>query len=233
MYSGFWPYPTPEEYWAYWSRHIWLNRYAEDGGAVYGDLLELLRGQGLLCPHHQRGPLLPARGLRQVRLFYTQGGLRPSFSAPLPCRQTTYDNRKAVRRMVAEQENLRVPRRWSPAAPPRQIHDRESALRQRTKSSRTRLVRRPAPVLRTLHSTMPAASSTSSWAWGTTPLLSSSTPSGAGPSPTRTPIYACVNLGQAPAPAESWLPRPSASTAIRPGFERPESFFLTWSSLRC
>lgn len=29
MYTaGFYPYPTREEYWAYWSRHIHLNRYA-------------------------------------------------------------------------------------------------------------------------------------------------------------------------------------------------------------
>lgn len=28
MYSGgFYPYPTMEEYWAYWSRYIYINRY--------------------------------------------------------------------------------------------------------------------------------------------------------------------------------------------------------------
>ena len=28
MYSvGFFPFPTPEEQWAFWSRHIWCNRY--------------------------------------------------------------------------------------------------------------------------------------------------------------------------------------------------------------
>ena len=36
MYTaGFYPYPTPEEYWAYWSRYIHLNRYAQEAGPAY------------------------------------------------------------------------------------------------------------------------------------------------------------------------------------------------------
>ena len=30
MYSGgFYPYTTQEEFWAYWSRYIWVNRYMD------------------------------------------------------------------------------------------------------------------------------------------------------------------------------------------------------------
>lgn len=44
MYSGgFYPYETPEEYWAWWSRHILINRYEAGAGKPYGDLLELIR----------------------------------------------------------------------------------------------------------------------------------------------------------------------------------------------
>lgn len=117
MYSaGFWPYPTPEEYWAYWSRHIWLNRYAEDGGAVYGDLLELLRDRDYFVLTTNVDHCFQRAGFDKSRLFYTQGdyGL---FQCSLPCRQTTYDNEKAVRRMVAEQENLRVPTALVPRCP--------------------------------------------------------------------------------------------------------------------
>lgn len=117
MYSaGFWHYPTPEEYWAYWSRHIWLNRYAEDGGAVYGDLLELLRDRDYFVLTTNVDHCFQRAGFDKSRLFYTQGdyGL---FQCSLPCRQTTYDNEKAVRRMVAEQENLRVPTALVPRCP--------------------------------------------------------------------------------------------------------------------
>lgn len=44
MYSGgFYPYNSPEEYWAWWSRHILLNRYEAGVGKSYADLLKLLK----------------------------------------------------------------------------------------------------------------------------------------------------------------------------------------------
>ena len=43
MYSGgFYPYPAPEEHWAYWSRCIWINRYAPIPKDTYAKLLELV-----------------------------------------------------------------------------------------------------------------------------------------------------------------------------------------------
>ena len=43
MYSGgFYPFPTPEESWAYWSRFIFLNRYSDPPRPVYSELLELV-----------------------------------------------------------------------------------------------------------------------------------------------------------------------------------------------
>ena len=44
MYSGgFYPYETLEEYWAWWSRHIWINRYAVTAGKPYTDLLNSIK----------------------------------------------------------------------------------------------------------------------------------------------------------------------------------------------
>ena len=43
MYSaGFYPYPSLEKYWAYWSRHIYYNRYLEAPKDTYKKLLNLL-----------------------------------------------------------------------------------------------------------------------------------------------------------------------------------------------
>lgn len=43
MYTGgFYPYETPEEYWAYWSRYIFINRYMDPPKPVYRALLELV-----------------------------------------------------------------------------------------------------------------------------------------------------------------------------------------------
>ena len=44
MYSGgFYPFPTREEFWAYWSRYIFINRYQDAPKPVYDELLELVR----------------------------------------------------------------------------------------------------------------------------------------------------------------------------------------------
>ena len=44
MYSGgFYPYDSLEEYWAWWSRHISVNRYEASVGQPYTELLELIR----------------------------------------------------------------------------------------------------------------------------------------------------------------------------------------------
>ena len=43
MYSGgFYPYDTLEEHWAYWSRYIWINRYADAPKPVYNELFALV-----------------------------------------------------------------------------------------------------------------------------------------------------------------------------------------------
>ena len=44
MYSGgFYPFPSLEEHWAFWSRFIFLNRYCNPPKPVYPKLLELVQ----------------------------------------------------------------------------------------------------------------------------------------------------------------------------------------------
>ena len=56
MYSaGFYPFPTSESYWAYWSRHILCNRYDRLPGQPYADPvsythLDVYKRQRLPCP---------------------------------------------------------------------------------------------------------------------------------------------------------------------------------------
>lgn len=46
MYSaGFYPYKTLEEYWAYWSRYILINRYQDAPKNVYHDLYHLVQNK--------------------------------------------------------------------------------------------------------------------------------------------------------------------------------------------
>lgn len=46
MYSaGFYPFETLEEYWAYWSRYIFINRYQNAPKDVYHDLYHLVQNK--------------------------------------------------------------------------------------------------------------------------------------------------------------------------------------------
>ena len=103
MYSGgFYPYKTPQEFWAYWSRYIWINRYADIPGRVYRDLYSLAKDKDYFVLTTNVDHCFQKAGFEKARLFYTQGdyGL---FQCSKPCCQKTWDNQEAVRRMVLSQ----------------------------------------------------------------------------------------------------------------------------------
>ena len=57
MYSaGFYPFPTLEEHWAYWSRSIAINRYQDAPGTVYSCLLYTSAGCPANRPPHASVP---------------------------------------------------------------------------------------------------------------------------------------------------------------------------------
>ena len=117
MYSGgFYPYETPEEYWAYWSRYILINRYQDAPKPVYDDLLKLVRGKDYFVITTNVDHCFQKADFDKKRLFYTQGdyGL---FQCSGPCRQETFDNEKLVREMAERQEEMRVPAELLPRCP--------------------------------------------------------------------------------------------------------------------
>ncbi len=117
MYSGgFYPYPTPEEFWAYWSRYIYVNRYMDPPRPVYDALLALVRDKDYFVITTNVDHCFQKAGFDRGRLFYTQGdyGL---FQCSRPCRQETFDNEDVIRRMVEEQRDMRVPSELVPVCP--------------------------------------------------------------------------------------------------------------------
>lgn len=117
MYSGgFYPYATPEEYWAYWSRYIYVNRYMDAPKPVYQELLELVGDKDYFVITTNVDHCFQKAGFAKDRLFYTQGdyGL---FQCSEPCRQVTYDNAAVIRRMVAEQRDMLIPAELIPKCP--------------------------------------------------------------------------------------------------------------------
>lgn len=117
MYSGgFYPYRTPEERWAYWSRYIYINRYTDAPKPVYENLLALVREKDYFVLTTNVDHRFQLAGFDKSRLFYTQGdyGL---FQCSEPCCDKTYDNESAVREMLANESGMRVPRGLEPRCP--------------------------------------------------------------------------------------------------------------------
>ncbi len=117
MYSaGFYPFPSEEEHWAYWSRHIYYNRYVPAPKPVYDNLLKLLKDKDYFVITTNVDHQFQKAGFDKKRLFYTQGdyGL---FQCAKPCHQKTYDNEELVKRMIAEQMDMRIPSELIPRCP--------------------------------------------------------------------------------------------------------------------
>ena len=117
MYSGgFYPYKTPEEFWAYWSRYIYVNRYMSAPKSVYNNLLDLVKDKDYFVITTNMDHQFQKAGFDKERLFYTQGdyGL---FQCSQPCCQKTYDNETPVKEMVARQEEMKIPSELVPRCP--------------------------------------------------------------------------------------------------------------------
>lgn len=117
MYSGgFYPFETLEEYWAWWSRHIYYNRYDQPQNEVYQTLLKLVQDKNYFVLTTNVDHLFQANGFDKKRLFYTQGdyGLWQCSKA---CHQKTYENEETVRKMIAEQQDMKIPSELIPYCP--------------------------------------------------------------------------------------------------------------------
>ena len=117
MYSGgFYPFPTPQEQWAYWSRYIYINRYMDIDNGTYKRLFELVKDKDYFVLTTNVDHQFQKAGFDKKRLFYTQGdyGL---FQCSEPCHDQTYDNEEIIKDMIEFQEDMKIPADLIPKCP--------------------------------------------------------------------------------------------------------------------
>ena len=117
MYSGgFYPFQTSEEYWAYWSRYIFINRYQDAPKPIYENLLKLVADKDYFVITTNVDHCFQKAGFDKKRLFYTQGdyGL---FQCSEPCCQETFDNKDSIIEMFKQQKDMRIPTELLPVCP--------------------------------------------------------------------------------------------------------------------
>lgn len=117
MYSGgFYPFDTPEEHWAYWSRYIYVNRYMDVNNGTYRRLFELVKDKNYFVITTNVDHQFQKAGFDKQRLFYTQGdyGL---FQCSEPCCQATWDNEDIIITMLDSQDDMKIPTEFIPKCP--------------------------------------------------------------------------------------------------------------------
>ena len=108
MYSGGFMVQQlpPEIMWAYWSRHIYINRYMDPPKPVYDDLLKLVKDKDYFTLSTNVDHTFQRAGFDKKRLFYTQGdyGL---FQTVDGSNGRTYDNEEWVMKAMDAQGFVR------------------------------------------------------------------------------------------------------------------------------
>ena len=107
IYSGgFYDFPTPEIYWAWWSRHIYYNRYIDPPKPVYKRLLELVKDKNFFVITTNVDHQFLRAGFPKERLFYTQGDYG-QFQSPSPKIKKVYENEEIIMQMMKAQGFVR------------------------------------------------------------------------------------------------------------------------------
>ncbi len=117
MYSsGFYPFETSEEKWAYWARHIFANRYDVGKTDVYQKLLKLVEDKEYFVLTTNVEHQFWINGFEDERIFATQGdyGLLQCGKA---CHDKLYDNEKQVFEWLDKTENFKIPTDLVPKCP--------------------------------------------------------------------------------------------------------------------
>lgn len=117
MYTGgFFPYSTLEEYWAYWSRYIYVNRYTDAPKPVYDRLFQLIKDKDYFVLTTNVDHCFQKAGFDKKRLFYTQGdyGL---FQCSEPCCKETFENEEMICSMMDQQKDMKIPSELLPFCP--------------------------------------------------------------------------------------------------------------------
>ncbi len=114
--SSFYPFETQEERWAYWAKHISLNRYDTPATELYKTLFRLVRDKEHFVLTTNVEHQFVKAGFSQERVFAVQGnyGL---FQCELGCHNVLYENESQICAMIANTRDCRVPQSLVPKCP--------------------------------------------------------------------------------------------------------------------
>lgn len=114
--SSFYHFNSSEEKWAYWAKHISINRYEESATALYKDLFHLVNGKRYFVLTTNVDDQFRKAGFPKDKVFSVQGDYG-YFQCAMGCHNTLYDNEIQIAEMLRQMEDCRIPSELVPRCP--------------------------------------------------------------------------------------------------------------------
>lgn len=117
MYSaGFYPFPSEEAKWGYWSKHALLNRFVPPALPMYLELFDIVKDKDYFVLTTNVDHQFWKTGFDPDRIFAAQGDYG-RIQCERGCRQKTYDAEELFRKMDASRKDCLIPSELVPKCP--------------------------------------------------------------------------------------------------------------------
>ncbi len=117
MYSaGFYPFPTEEEKWGYWSKHVYLNRIEPGALPLYQSIYELVKNKPHFVLTTNVDHQFWKAGFADEDIFATQGDYG-EIQCARGCHDRVYDAKELFLEMNEERKDCRIPSSMVPKCP--------------------------------------------------------------------------------------------------------------------
>lgn len=117
MYAaGFYPFPSQEAKWGYWSKHSMVNRFLPPALPLYRQLCETVKGKEYFVLTTNVDHQFQKAGFEAARMFATQGDYG-EIQCERGCHQKVYDAGELFRRMDRARRDCLVPSGLVPKCP--------------------------------------------------------------------------------------------------------------------
>lgn len=117
MYSaGFYPFPTEEAKWGYWSKHALMNRFIPPALPMYLELFDIVKDKEYFVLTTNVDHQFWKAGFAENRIFGTQGDYG-EIQCERGCHPKTYDAEELFRKMDASRRDCLIPTELVPKCP--------------------------------------------------------------------------------------------------------------------
>ena len=114
--SGFYPFKTQEEKWAYWAKHISLNRYETSATKLYRDIFQVVKDKNYFVISTNVESQFEKAGFPSDKVFEIQGDYA-YLQCAKGCHDKLYYNETMVKEMIQKTVDCKIPSKLVPKCP--------------------------------------------------------------------------------------------------------------------